>query len=281
MSYNRLIFRKITDLRFLIMPTVLITGASSGIGKALALVYASHQHALLLTGRDEDALNQVAQKCRQYSVEVFIYAKDLCLPDAVQSLMKFIEEKQLKIDLLINNAGAGCYRNFSEIPFNSLEQMLRVNIDGLVKLTRQLLPSMIKQGKGSIVNIGSVYSFVPVASQAVYAASKAFVKSFSLGLQAELKKTGVSVSCVFPGSTESAFRARAGVVSDSKRFTLPSTIVAYKIYQGVKRKRLFIIPGWYNWLFVFLIQYVPIFWLPKIINFLAYRMRRIEKKPSN
>ncbi len=85
--------------------------------------------------------------------------------------------------------------------------MLRVNIDRLVKLTRKLLPSIIKQEKGSIVNIRSVYSFVLVTSQAAYVASKAFVKSFSFGLQAELKKTGVSVFCVFPRSTESAFRA--------------------------------------------------------------------------
>lgn len=259
------------------MSVILITGASSGIGRALALVYASHQHALLLTGRDEMALNKVAEQCREYGVKVDIVVQDLSLPDAAQSLFKWIESQGFVVDMLINNAGLGCHQTFSKTPIESLNQMLRVNMESLVLLTHLLLPSMLARQQGAIVNIGSVYSFMPVNSQVVYAATKAFVKSFSLGLSAELKGSGVSVSCICPGSTQTAFHERAGVGTKAKRFTLSADVLAKMIYKKVQNKKKLYIPAWYNRFFILLVKLIPTIYLSSVVNFFVYRLRLKNK----
>ncbi len=256
---------------------VLITGSSHGLGSAMAIVYAKNGHALLLTGRDEKALESCASDARRLGVAVYTFIQDLNSLQAADHLLQFIQQHDLTIDVLINNAGLGSHTKFSSLPAEDMQALLMVNIYSLVAITRLILPSMLLEKKGHIINIASVYAYISVPNQVIYAASKSFVKSFSTGLAMELANSGVSVSCVCPGSTtQTNFRKRIGLKATKNCFSAPAQLIAKKIYRGMQKKKLIIIPMWYNCFFVLMIQCVSTIWLPGIINFFVYRLRKIK-----
>ncbi len=186
--------------------TALITGASSGLGKAFAEELAERQYNLVILARSEDKLQQLKlQLERQHQVSVELIVQDLSVPHASQSVFKQVTEKGLTIDLLINNAGFGDYGTFSDRPLDKQVKMIQLNITALVELTHLFLPIMQQRQSGGIINVSSITAYQPIPYLSVYAATKAFVLSFTESLWAENKHTGISILALCPGPSESKF----------------------------------------------------------------------------
>ncbi|MFN6564708.1 MAG: SDR family NAD(P)-dependent oxidoreductase [Nostoc sp. ChiSLP01] len=192
------------------MSTALITGASSGIGKAFAQELAARKTNLVLVARSEDKLNQLAKELKQeYKVEVDVIAKDLTEANAAAGVFDATKTKGLTIDLLINNAGFGCYGDFAESDGERQVKIVQLNILALVDLTHKFLPIMRQRRSGSIINVSSITGFQPIPYLSVYAASKAFILSFSEALWAENRQYGVRILVTCPGPIETNFFAEA------------------------------------------------------------------------
>ncbi len=190
--------------------TVLITGASSGIGLELAKCFAADKSRLVLVARNTAALETLAAELRrQHSIEVQVLTADLSLPAAPPNIFNELKGRGVTVDVLVNNAGFGLHGGFAELPLARQLEIVQVNIAALVALTGLFLPAMIERKRGGILNVGSVAGFLPGPNMAVYYASKAFVQSFSEALFAELRGTGVSVTNLCPGATESNFSQTA------------------------------------------------------------------------
>lgn len=188
------------------MATALITGASAGIGAAFAQELATRQTNLVLVARSEDKLQQLAQQLReQFKIQVEVIVQDLTEPSATSAVFEAITQKGLTIDLLINNAGFGQYGAFAEQDRERQLKMIQLNILTLVDLTHQFIVGMRERRSGSIINIASTAAFQPLPYLSVYAATKAFVLSFSEALWAENRGYGVRVLAVCPGPTETSF----------------------------------------------------------------------------
>ena len=188
------------------MGTALITGASSGIGAAFARELATRGMDLVLVARSADKLQQLAQDLtQQHTVVVEVMVQDLLEPDAATAVYKSVQDLGWSVDLLINNAGFGDYGRFCDRVRQRQLNMITLNVSALVDLTHQFLPQMLERQSGSILNIASIAAFQPLPYLSVYAATKAFVLSFSEALWAENKSQGVCVLAVCPGPTESRF----------------------------------------------------------------------------
>lgn len=186
------------------MAYALVTGASSGIGECFARQLAGRGHNLLLTARSEDKLKALAEKLSaDHSIKAETFALDLSEPGAAQKLADAV--KDYEIDLLVNNAGFGAQGEFWKVSLEKQVQILRLNIHALLELTHLLLPPMVAGRGGGIINVSSTASFQPLPYTSVYAASKAFVTSFSTGLAEELRPYGVKVVTLCPGTTETNF----------------------------------------------------------------------------
>ncbi len=189
--------------------TVLVTGASGGIGEAAARQLARGGARLLLTARSEDALERLADELRRLGADAEVLAHDLGTPGAAHTLYERVTEAGHTVDVLVNNAGFGKLGAFAEGDAEVYEQMVTLNVTNLVALTRLCLPGMLRRGTGGVLNVASTAAFQPVPSFAVYAASKAFVKSFTEALHAEVEGSGVAVTCLCPGPTSTGFFDRA------------------------------------------------------------------------
>ena len=190
--------------------TVLVTGASSGIGAAMARRLGRDGAHVLLTARSEDALDALAAEIRSAGGRADVFAHDLAAPGAADALYTRITDAGHTVDVLVNNAGFGKLDDFVEVGAATYEQMITLNVTSLVTLTRLVLPGMLHRGTGGILNVSSTAGFQPVPYYAVYGATKAFVLSFSEALSAEVAGTGVHVTCLSPGPTTSGFAERAG-----------------------------------------------------------------------
>ena len=199
------------------MKTALITGASSGIGAEFARQLAAKKLDLILVARSQDKLAHLAEKLQQqHGIRANIIVQDLTENNASFSVAQQVEELGLVIDLLVNNAGFGDYGPFAEGILNRQTTMIQLNISALVELTRLFLPTMLQRRQGGIINVASIAGFQPMPYWSVYAATKAFVLSFSEALWAEVKEQGVNVLALCPGPTESNFFETAGISSDSE-----------------------------------------------------------------
>lgn len=188
------------------MPTALITGASSGIGEAFAWELAARNMNLILVARSQAKLEHLASELQaEYKIQTEVIVQDLTKPGAGSAVYEAIAQKNLSVELLINNAGFGDYGAFSERPLTRQLEMIQLNIVALVELTHRFLPSMQQRRSGSIINIASIAAFQPMPYLSVYAATKAFVLSFSEALWAENHHYGVRVLVVCPGPTETNF----------------------------------------------------------------------------
>jgi uncharacterized protein len=189
------------------MPLALITGASMGIGEVFARQLADRGYDLILTARSEDKLQAIATDLRGEGVRVQVIPGDLT--DAALRQRLFVQSGA--IDLLVNNAGFGDYGPLAEVDRANQQTMIQLNILALVDLTHLLLPGMIKRQSGAIINVASIAAFQPMPYLSVYAATKAFVLSFSEALRAETRSQGIKVQCLCPGATDTNFAAVSGL----------------------------------------------------------------------
>ena len=194
------------------MSYALITGASKGIGKAIAETLAAHKINLLLVARSEQLLQELATNLsQQHQVQAAWFAADLAAPGATAAIMNWITENGYEINILVNNAGYGLSGRFDSYSAEAHAEMMRVNMTVPVVLCREMLPLLQQQPKAYILNIVSSAAYQAVPGLSVYAASKAFMLRFTRGLRYELRKTNISVTAVSPGSTDTDFAHRAQV----------------------------------------------------------------------
>jgi short-subunit dehydrogenase len=187
--------------------TVLVTGATSGIGLELARLFARDGASLILVARDLDRLQAVGV---ELGASLWI-AEDLARSGAAERISSRIRYERMAVDILVNNAGFGNHGRFEDAPVDRDHDMMTVNAIALVELTHQLLPTMLERGRGRILNIASLAGLIPTPYMAVYAATKAFVVQFSDSLAIELKGTGVTVTALCPGPTATAFMEKSSL----------------------------------------------------------------------
>ncbi|MEZ2301986.1 MAG: SDR family NAD(P)-dependent oxidoreductase [Microcoleus sp.] len=192
------------------MPTALITGASSGIGAAFATELAQDQHNLILVARSADKLHQLAATLQEkFHIRAEVIVQDLTEHGAGTKVFEAVNQTDLTVDLLVNNAGFGDYGVFADRPLDKQLAMVQLNILALVELSHLFLQQMRQKKSGSIINVASIAAFQPMPYLSIYAATKAFVLSFTESLWAENKDLGIRVLCLCPGPTESDFFAVA------------------------------------------------------------------------
>jgi short-subunit dehydrogenase len=238
----------------------LITGASSGIGAALARRFAADGAELLLVARRQDRLEALVEDLRAVrpGTIVRIHIADLCDPAACDGV---IAAAGAELDVLINNAGIGEYGVFAAQDVTALERMMLLNIHALVRLTRGLLPRMLARQSGWILNIASLAGFQPTPYMAVYGATKSFVLDFSMALWQEVRKRGVCVTCVCPGSVATEFFDHGGYDARREDFLNQAanpTWVAEQAYAALKRRKPVFIPGVPNRLAALLQRFAPL-----------------------
>lgn len=236
--------------------TVLITGASSGIGRELSKFFAKDNYNLILTARNEQKLNDIAEKLTEsYNSQITIIKKDLSKADSAEELYKEIKSRNLEIDILINNAGFGKSGPFCSGDTETYSEMIRLNILSLTILTKLFLKDMIKKGSGKILNVASTGAYVPGPYTAVYYATKAYVLSFTEAISNETKNTGINISVLCPGPTLSGFAERAG--RENSKIAMSSESVARIAYKGLIKNKKLIIPGFTNKMAVFFSKLLP------------------------
>lgn len=192
------------------LKTALITGASEGIGRSFAEAFAKHGHELILVARNQQKLNELSMYLdAKYAVTCHVFPTDLTPQDSANKLFKQVEEAGLNVDILVNNAGMMQVETLHGADEEVLNRLLQLNINSLVNMTKQFVGPMVSRGAGKIMNVGSIASFMPTPNFSAYGASKAFVLSFSEGISEELKGTGVTVTCVCPGMTETKMLSHA------------------------------------------------------------------------
>ena len=198
------------------MATALITGASSGLGEEFALQLARENYDLVLTARREDRLKAVAAEAVKLgSSKVEVIASDLGLPEAAAKLHRQISERGIEIECLVNNAGFGTHGIFHKLPLEREIEEINLNVTSLVALARLFIEGMVARRRGTIINVASTAAFQPVPYMATYAATKAFVLSFSEAVALEVRGAGVTVMALCPGPTRTGFQGTAGVESSS------------------------------------------------------------------
>ncbi|TWT54893.1 putative ketoacyl reductase [Rubripirellula amarantea] len=242
------------------MSTTLITGSSSGIGLELAKQFAKDGNDVVLVARSEDKLTELAETIRSsFGVRADVIISDLSKPEAVDRLCERLQDRGLEIETLVNNAGFGALGKFTELSADRQTDMLMVNVVALTRLTRQLLPQMIERGSGGILNVGSIAAYQAGPNMAVYYASKAYVLSFTEGLREEVKGTGVHVTCLEPGPTESGFGDDSGMgrLDMFSKSTMSALDVAKAGYRGYRNNEDIVIPGWQNRLMVTSTSFLP------------------------
>lgn len=230
----------------------LITGASSGLGAEFARQLAPACETLVLVARREVALEGLAEalRARHPGLDVGVIAADLTDPDARGSLMETLARAELQPDLLVNNAGMGDYGEFSGTEWPKIEAMLRLNIEAMTAMAHALVPGMVRQGGGSVINVSSLACLLPIPDFAVYAASKAYVTSFSEAIRMELREHGIRVSALCPGPVHTEFGRVAGngeaegESSFREWFYVDAGKVVAEALAGLAHDRARIFPGW-------------------------------------
>ena len=243
------------------MATALITGASSGIGLELARFHASKGGDLVLVARNKSKLDEIKTELeKKYNISVYTIGKDLSVAKSAQEVHDQTTKQNIQIDYLINNAGFGDFGMFAESDLDKQLQMISVNITALTALTHLYLPGMIKKGSGKILNVASTAAFQPGPTMAVYYATKAYVLHFSEAIANELKGSGVTVTALCPGATESGFQSAADMHESKlvKGKKLPSAKeVALYGYRAMMKNRTVAIHGILNYLMANSVRFAP------------------------
>src|SRR5580698_5567400 len=232
--------------------TALITGGSNGIGRELAKLFAKDHHNLVLVARGGGKLTRVADELqRQFGVSAKAVPLDLTASPAPQFLFDQLQREGIAIDFLVNNAGYGVFGEFAKIQLEQDLGQIQLNIAALTHLTKLFLGPMMERRSGKILNVASTAGFQPGPLMAVYYATKAYVISFSEALANELKGTGVTVTCLCPGATDTGFQGRAGTektILFKKLRPMDAKTVARDGYRGLMAGKTLVISGFRNWL---------------------------------
>jgi short-subunit dehydrogenase len=254
--------------------TALVTGASAGIGWQLAHLFAADGFDLVLVARRRDRLEELAGVLqKRFRTKAELIDADLRDPTSAARIVSQLESRELRVDALVNNAGFGRLGSFADHDLTAALDMIAVNVQAVVQLTRLLLPNMLLRRQGHIINIGSVAGFLPGPYMAVYYATKAFVNSFGEALAEELRGTGVSVTTCCPGPTATEFGTVAGSADRRviKANSMPASTVAKHAYRAMQREQVLAIPGISNRFLVSLLRLMP----RASIRRIAGRMNRL------
>jgi uncharacterized protein len=232
--------------------TALITGASAGIGRELAKLFARDHYNLILVARDGSRLAQFADELqRRFEVSARSFPLDLTAASAPQFLFDQVARENIFVDVLVNNAGYGKLGAFAEVPLEESLGQIQLNITALTHLTKLFIGPMLEQKSGKILNVASTAGFQPGPLMAVYYATKAYVISFSEALANELKRIGVTVTCLCPGVTDTEFQKRAGTEQTPlfrQMRPMDAKTVARDGYRGLMKGKPLVISGFRNWL---------------------------------
>lgn len=241
--------------------TALITGASGGIGCELAKVFAKDQYNLVLVARNAAKLTQFADELqREFGISAKAVPLDLTAASAPQSLFDQLQHDSIAVDILVNNAGYGVLGEFAKVSLEDNLGQIQLNITALTHLTRLFLGPMIERRFGKILNVASTAGFQPGPLMSVYYASKAYVISFSEALANELQGTGVTVTCLCPGATDTGFQGRAGLENTllfKKLRPMDAKTVACDGYRGLMAGKVIVISGFRNWLLAESVRFSP------------------------
>jgi short-subunit dehydrogenase len=237
--------------------TVLITGASSGIGLELAKLFAADKSTLVLVARRADRLRQLAEELQAaHGTAVRVLPHDLADPEAPQALFKELRNAGVSVDVLVNNAGFGARGPLATLDTQRQLDMLQVNVEALTHLTRLFLPGMLERRRGAILNVGSVAGFLPGPNTAIYYATKAYVLSLTEALAAELAGTGVRMTLLAPGATATEFATAAGYPGP-RRDAMDPAKVARAGYEGLRAGKVLVVPGFKNRAAVLAVRLLP------------------------
>ena len=243
--------------------TALITGASAGFGREFARQLGPHASTLILVARRLDRLEEIKAEIARPGLTVHCHAADLADEVQTGALLAALAASGESVSLLINNAGLGDHGLFEESEWARVEAMIDVNITALTRLTHALLPDLVRHGRGAILNVSSIASFLPLPQMAVYAATKAYVTSFTEAIRAELRGTGVTVTAVCPGPVDTEFfivadRPGTSGLPAPEIFKVPASLVVSDALAAVAQDRARVIPGWLLWAVMTLTAAVPI-----------------------
>ena len=229
--------------------TALITGCTSGIGKALSVKFAQEGYNLVLVARNEDKLKELSNYLSEifYIKSVFI-AYALEKPEAAEYVFRRVQELDLKIDVLVNNAGFNEFGNFIKTNREKEHDMMHLHMFFVTDMMKLFLPLMLDNKQGQILNIGSTGSYISCPYDAVYAATKSYIFSVSKGINAELKGTGITITTLCPGSTKTEFAAKAGMEDTLlfKLFVMSPERVADIAYKALMKRKAVVVAGIYN-----------------------------------
>lgn len=256
------------------MPTAIITGASTGIGREFARLCAQDGYDLVLIARSEPQLEALAAEIRDATHRsVTVLPKDLSQPDAPLELFEQVSRSGFDIEVLINNAGFGLLGRFWELDTREQVEMIQLNVTALTELSRLFLPGFIERRRGRILNVASTAAFQPGPLMSVYYATKSYVVSFSEAIHNEAGDYGVTVTCLCPGPTITEFQKRAGA-SSTRLFTsgrsMDAATVARIGLNGMKAGKPLVIAGRLNALMAVLVRFVP-------MHFAAGMARRFQE----
>lgn len=255
------------------MKTILITGASSGIGKEFAMIAATHGHNVVLVARSESILQEMKRSIEaKHNVTVHICVQNLSIPNSAQRVYDAMQSQAITVDYIVNNAGFGHYGLFAGEDISIHTQMVQLNCTSLMELTRLFVPGMIARSTGGVLNIASIAALVPGPLQAVYFATKAFVLSFTESLAEEFVGTGVTATVLCPGPVATKF-ADAAAMSQSPLFKKSQSAkqVAYVGFNAMMRGKRMVFSRWSDAIVMrFFLPWVPRIVRAKIIKKMQY-----------
>jgi uncharacterized protein len=259
------------------MKATLITGASGGIGEAFARALAKEKHNLVLVARSEKKLHELCDELMlKHQITAHYVALDLTAPEADTRLFAETEQHDFEIDFLINNAGFGSMGDFADLELENELEMISLNVMALVALTHRYLQKMRERKSGTIINVSSSAGFQPIPFMAIYAATKAFVTSFSEALAEENRPHGITVTALCPGPTDTDFfRVANAKALQMKGMQSPAEVVETAL-NGARRGRANVVSGWTNYIGMVLGTFVPNAVVTRVVG--SVLRQQIEKK---
>jgi short-subunit dehydrogenase len=253
-------------------PAIVVTGASSGIGRAIARVAARDGLAMVLVAKDE--LENIETELRNRGSEVVVVSVDLLCRTATEAVAEALARNGLYCDVLVNSAGFGVFGPAADVESQLQLELIDVNVRAVVALSLAFLPAMIARGRGGILNVGSITGYFTGPNMAVYFASKAFIRSFSAALAAEARPAGVTVTCLAPGPVRTAFFERCSVGDAPLMKIIPRTdaeTVAKVAWRGFRSGKSVVVPRFADRLFLFVARALP---SRLLTRFVAAMMRK-------
>lgn len=262
------------------MPTALITGASAGIGRALAHEFARDGYEVLLVARRAAALESLVREINMtHGAPARAFPADLTRADMARELFERFDAEGTRVDVVVNNAGFGLNGSLADLPLDRQLEMIQLNVASLTELTRRFLPGMLERRSGGVLNVASTAAFQPGPFMAVYYATKAYVLSFTEALAEEVAGTGLRVTCLAPGPTATEFADAAGM-NDVRLFkgqVMDAADVARAGFRGWKRGETLVIPGAANRRGVLMVKFAPRAWVRRVVK----RLNSKHQEPAS